>query len=68
MKIPDKIAITIASVICVIIFIEAFYTAVFVGNQLVYASIASACLTISLYAIPIIGPIILVAAIWRKKQ
>jgi hypothetical protein len=63
-----KSMFTIPLVIILLIIAETFYSAVILGNQLIYASIASITLTGLGYLLPTVGSSVLIFAIWRKKK
>lgn len=65
-----QIAITTFLLFVTAIFVDAAYSAIFVGNQLRFASIASAGLTVIGYFIPIVISItaIVLTWTWKKKK
>ena len=64
MQIPDKVAVAITALICIMTFSEIFYNAIFVGDLITNASIEDACKIILWYAFPVITAIIIIVLIW----
>lgn len=66
-KIMIKIAGSFVMLFIMIVFADAGYTAIVLGNQLVHASFVSATLTVLAYVVPIVLAFIALISIWTRK-
>lgn len=67
-KVLIQIGITLIALFVLICFVDAAYSAIFVGNQLAHASIASVGITLIGYAIPVIISIVAIVYTWTWKN
>lgn len=63
-----KIIATVVLLFIAIVVVDAFYSAVVVGNQLLHASILSAGLTVFAYLIALVIIAALIYNVWKKQK
>lgn len=63
-----RVFITLFLLYLMFIIVDAAFSALFLGNQLLHASLASAGVTILAYFAPFLACVVCLIAVWRIKK